>query len=335
VSAFVVAEAGVNHNGSTELAMRLVEVAADAGADAVKFQTFRAEALATAGAGKAAYQERTTGPGSQLAMLKSLELDADAHRALLQHCAERGIEFMSSPFDPESLDLLVRLGVRRLKLGSGELTNGPLLKRAAESGLPLIVSTGMATLDEVADALALLRRAGALDITLLQCTTEYPASPADANLRAMATLRDRFGVRVGYSDHTTGTAVAVAAVALGAAVIEKHFTLDRSMPGPDHEASLEPRELAELVAAIRSVESALGDGAKRPMEAELANRSIARRSLVAAVGIRRGEMFSEQNVAAKRPGTGISPMRHWDLIGVPASRDYSPDDLIDPAELIR
>ncbi len=333
MSVFFIAEAGVNHNGSLAAALELVEVAASAGADAVKFQTFRASALVTAATGKAAYQARATGGGSQLAMLEALELDEAAHRAIAERCRERGIEFMSAPFDHESLDLLVRLGVRRVKLGSGELTNGPLLVAAAETGLPLLLSSGMATLAEVVEAVALVRGAGAADVTVLHCTTEYPAPSEEVNLRAMATLRDALDLPIGYSDHTTGTTVPIAAAALGAKVIEKHFTTDRELPGPDHAASLEPPELVALVAAIRTVEAAMGDGEKRPSPAEIPNLAVARRSLVASIRISDGEPFAASNVASKRPGTGISPMRYWDLIGRRASRSYAADELIDPVEL--
>lgn len=240
---------------------------------------------------------------------------------------------MSAPFDHESLDLLVRLGVRRLKLGSGELTNGPLIAAAAATGLPLILSTGMATLAEVADAVRVVRDVGATDVTVLHCTTEYPAPPAEVNLRAMATMRDALDVPVGYSDHTTGLTVTLAAVALGAVLIEKHFTTDRTLPGPDHPASLEPGELAELVATVRTVEAALGDGVKRPTASELPNLAVARKSLVAARPIAAGEPFDARNVAVKRPGTGISPMRYWDLLARRASRAYAPDELLDAAEL--
>lgn len=333
MTAFVIAEAGVNHAGSLDLALQLVDVAADAGADAVKFQTFRADRLSTASAGKAAYQVRSTGEGSQLDLLRGLELDEAAHRALKARAEARGIEFMSSAFDPESLELLLRVGVRRLKFGSGELTNGPLLAEAAGSGLPVIVSTGMAHLDEVVTAVELLRRHGARDITVLQCTTDYPAEAVEVNLRAMRTMADRLGVPVGYSDHTVGVEVALAAVALGATVLEKHFTLDRSMPGPDHAASLEPEELADLVRKVRTVEAALGTTEKAPSLAELKTRDIVRKSIVAASPIRAGEAFTEANVTVKRPGTGISPMRWWDLLGRRARRDYAADELLDAAEV--
>lgn len=333
MSVFLIAEAGVNHNGSVARALELVDVAAASGADAVKFQTFRADALATASAGKAAYQERTTGDGSQLAMLKRLELDEPAHRAIADRCAERDIEFMSAPFDHESLELLVRMRVHRLKLGSGELTNGPLLEAAARTGLPLILSTGMATLDEVREAVHLVQNAGSRDVTVLHCTTEYPAPPDEVNLRAMATMRDTLGVPVGYSDHTVGMTVALAAVAMGASVLEKHFTIDRTLPGPDHAASLEPDELAQLVTAVRTVEAALGDGIKRPSPAEIPNLDVARKSIIAATAIGEGESFTEMNLAVKRPGTGISPMRLPEILGRRASRAYVTEELLDVSEL--
>lgn len=352
---FVIAEAGVNHNGMLPLAHRLVDAAADAGADAVKFQTFKASKLASAAAQKAAYQARETGAGgSQLDMLRALELSEDDHVELMRHCADRGIEFMSSPFDEESLALLVRLGVKRVKLGSGELTNAPMLLQAARTGLPLLVSTGMATLAEVADALGALsfghtqpegapsRAAFAAawrstaggdwvraNVTLLHCTTEYPSPADEANLLAMQTMRAHFGTAVGYSDHTIGDAVCLAAVALGATVIEKHVTLDRSLPGPDHRASIEPADLARLVQGIRSVEAALGTGVKAPMPAELPNLPVARKSLVAARSIAKGERIAAEAITVKRPGTGRSPFDLWDVIGSVATRDYAADDPIE------
>ena len=351
---FVIAEAGVNHNGSLEMAHRLVDAAADAGADAVKFQTFRAERLASRDAPKAAYQVRQTRGGeSQFEMLRALELSDAGHRELLAHSGERGIEFMSSPFDEESLAFLVALGVRRLKLGSGELTNAPLLLAAARSGLPLIVSTGMATRAEVSEALGALAfgmdpAAGAPSraafasawrtdaasarvrtrVTLLHCTTEYPSPPEEANLRAMATMRTAFGVACGYSDHSVGSTVSIAAVALGATTIEKHFTLDRGLPGPDHAASLEPAALTQFVRDIRSVEVALGDGVKAPMPAEIPNIAVARKSIVAATRIAQGERITEAHLAIKRPGTGRSPFDWWTILDSIADREYGPDDVI-------
>lgn len=351
---FVIAEAGVNHNGSLERAHQLVDAAAAAGADAVKFQTFKADRLAGAAAPKAAYQARETGAAeSQLQMLRALELSPDAHASLMAHCEARGIEFLSSPFDEDSLALLVRLGVGRLKLGSGELTNAPLLIAAGQSGLRLLISTGMATLDEVADALGAVAfghaspnaapsraafaaawtaepaRAWARStVTLLHCTTEYPAPAAEANLRAMLTMRDRFGVPCGYSDHTVGHAACLAAVALGATVIEKHLTLDRRLPGPDHKASIEPDDLKRLVGDIRTVEAALGTGVKAPAPSEVPNMAVARKSIVAARPIARGERITAEHLTVKRPGTGRSPFDLWDVIGSIAQRSYDVDEPI-------
>ncbi|MEO5335305.1 MAG: N-acetylneuraminate synthase [Magnetospirillum sp. WYHS-4] len=341
---FVIAEAGVNHNGDLALALDLVEAAAQAGADAVKFQIFKAAALATAAAPKAGYQRRTTaGAESQVEMLRGLELGEDDFRVLAERCSERGIRFLASPFDEASLDFLVQeLDVPVLKLPSGEITNGPFLVRAAQSGRPIILSTGMSTLDEVRDALGLLAwgyggKKGPVPedlailrdrITLLHCTSEYPAPFQDVNLRAMDTMRAAFGLPVGFSDHTPGIAAALAATALGATVVEKHFTLDRGLPGPDHRASLEPGELAAMVEGIRQVEAALGDGVKTPRSSELETRAVARRSLVAIRPIRKGEALTADNLGAKRPGGGLSPMRFWDLEGRPASRDYGLDEPI-------
>jgi N-acetylneuraminate synthase len=351
----VIAEAGVNHNGSIARAHQLVDAAAEAGADAVKFQTFKAERLASAAAKKAAYQERETGAGqSQLDMLRALELSPDAHVELIRHCADRGIEFLSSPFDDESLALLVKLGVKRLKLGSGELTNAPILLAAARSGLRVLLSTGMATLAEVEEALGALAfghtqpngtpsraafaTASASDagrawvranITVLHCTTEYPSPVHDANLRAMLTMRDRFGVEVGYSDHTLGDSACLAAVAMGATVIEKHVTLDRHLPGPDHKASIEPADLKRLIDAIRAVEAALGNGVKAPVPSEIANMAVARKSIVAARAIKKGERLTADHLTVKRPGSGRSPFELWDVIGTTAARDYAVDDTID------
>ncbi len=329
---FVIAEAGVNHNGSLERALAMVDAAAEAGADAVKFQTFSADALVTRDAPKAGYQVETTGAGeSQYDMLKRLELSESDHDALVARCRERAIVFMSAAFDPASLSLLARLGIDRVKVPSGEMTNVPYLRRVAALGLPVLLSTGMATLDEVRAALEVLERAGCPRerVTVLHCTTEYPTPPEDVNLRAMLTMRDELGVRVGYSDHTEGIAVPVAAVALGAEVIEKHFTLDRGLPGPDHRASLEPAELAEMVSAIRVVERSLGDGVKRPSETETANAAVARKSIVAARAIRAGETLDADALAVKRPGTGVSPLRWDEVVGTVATRDYAPDEPVD------
>lgn len=328
----IIAEAGVNHNGDLELARRLIDVAADAGADLVKFQSFTASSVVAVHARKADYQALATDAGeSQLEMLRRLELTRDMHEALIAHCRARDIGFFSTGFDPENIDLLVDLGLGRFKIPSGEITNLPYLRHVGRYGKPVILSTGMATLDEVGTALDVLERAGAPRdrVTVLHCNTEYPTPMADVNLRAMLTMRDAFGVAVGYSDHTRGIEVPIAAVALGATVIEKHFTLDRNLPGPDHKASLEPGELKAMVAAIRNVELAMGDGVKRPSPSEAKNVSIARRSLVAARTIRAGEAFSESNLAVKRPGTGLSPMRWDEVLGRKAPRDFAPDELIE------
>lgn len=353
---FVIAEAGVNHNGDMDLARRLVDVAADAGADAVKFQTFRAQALASQNAPKAEYQTRTTGAEeSQFEMLRRLELSEAHHDALIEHARQRQIEFLSTPFDPISLDLLTRrFGIRTIKVPSGELTNGPFLLQVARAADKVILSTGMSTLGEVEEALAVLafgftsdakgperresfQRAFASPegqqalrerVTLLHCTTEYPAPLHEVNLRAMQTMATVFGLPTGYSDHTMGIHVSVAAAALGARIIEKHFTLDRALPGPDHEASLEPGELRDLIRQIRDIERALGDGIKRPTASEWSNRDIARKSLVAAQPIAKAAAYTEENLTAKRPGTGVSPMRMWDYIGSQAPRALDGDELI-------
>ena len=326
---YVIAEAGVNHNGSPELAMRLAAAAKAAGADAVKFQTFRAEKLASATAAQAAYQKENMGDtGSQLAMLKRLELSREDFRQLKAYCDSIGITFLSTAFDDESLDFLEELNLPVLKIPSGEVTNLPLLERLAATGKPLLLSTGMFDMDEVAAAVTLLKEKGAGDICLLHCTTAYPAPVDGVNLRAMVAMAEAFGLPVGYSDHTEGIQVPVAAVALGARVIEKHFTLDKTMEGPDHKASLTPDELAAMVAAVRSVERALGDGVKAPTPAELQNRAVARKSIVAACPIRRGEVFTEQNLTTKRPGDGLSPMCWHQVLGTTACRDYDTDDLI-------
>lgn len=352
-SCYVIAEAGVNHDGSLGRARELVDVAAIAGADAVKFQTFRADELVTRTARKAAYQQETTDPAeSQHGMLQALELGPSDHRALVEHCGRRGIQFLSTPFDIASLRFLAgELRVPRLKIPSGEVTNGPLLLEAARSGLPVIMSTGMSTLTEVEQALSVLAFGYATDgprpdpaaleaayasdqgqdalrqhVTLLHCTSEYPTPPEDVHLRAMDTLRAAFGLPVGYSDHTRGLAVPIAAVARGAAVLEKHFTLDRSLPGPDHRASLEPDELADLVSAVRELPEALGRSVKAPTTAELDTRTAARKSLVALKPIAAGETLTEENLGVRRPGSGISPVHYWSYLGRPADRAYEADE---------
>lgn len=326
---FVIAEAGVNHDGSVETARRLVDAAAAAGADAVKFQTFKADRLVTASAPKAAYQTASTpADEGQHAMLRRLELSADAHRALVAACRERNIAFMSTPFDEDSADLLAELGVPAFKIGSGELTNLPFLVHVAKKGRPLIVSTGMATLSEVEAALHAVAEARNGQVVLLHCVSNYPADPADVNLRAMATMTRAFGVPVGYSDHTTGLEIAIAAVALGACVIEKHFTHDRTAPGPDHRASLEPAELAALVRGIRATEASLGHGRKEPAPSEAATALVARRSLVVAKAVRAGTVLTEDLIAIKRPGTGLPPaMRHW-VIGRRVAKDLAADTVL-------
>lgn len=319
---FLVAEAGVNHNGSVELARRLVDAAADAGADAVKFQTFVASRLVTAEAPKAEYQRQGTEPGeSQYEMLRRLELSADAHRVLSGHAAARGILFLSTPFDGESADLLEELGVPAFKIASGELTNVPFLAHVARKGRPMIMSTGMASLEEVDAAVRVIREAGNPALVLLHCVSNYPADPADANLRALATMAGAFSVPVGYSDHTLGTQVALAAVALGACVVEKHLTLDRTLPGPDHRSSLEPAEFGALVSGVRVVERALGDGCKRPAASEAAIAAVARRSLVAAVDIPEGAILTGARIAVRRPGTGLPPGMLAQVVGRRAKRD--------------
>ena len=328
----VIAEAGVNHNGDIDLARKLVDVAAEAGADRVKFQTFTADKLVAIHAKKADYQNQTTGAGeSQHAMIRKLELTRDMHEVLIAHCKSREIQFFSTGFDRSSVDLLVELGQDSFKIPSGEITNLPYLRHVGQYGKPVILSTGMATLNEIEAALDVLVQAGTPRerITVLHCNTEYPTPMTDVNLRAMLTIRDTFGVQVGYSDHTLGVEVAIAAVALGATVIEKHFTLDRNLPGPDHKASLEPEELKAMVNSIRNIEKAMGDGVKRPNSSEAKNKLIARKSLVAACAILKGEVFSETNLAVKRPGAGLSPMRWDEVLGCKAPRSFEIDELIE------
>lgn len=327
----IIAEAGVNHNGDIAMAKRLIEVAAEAGADMVKFQTFSADRLATGTAGKAEYQAQSTSASeSQHAMLSRLELSAEMHAVLIEHCRQHGIAFFSTGFDIQSLDFLVGLGLDRIKIPSGEITNLPYLRHAGGLGKPLILSSGMASLGEIESALAVFEAAGVArnQVVVLHCNTEYPTPMSDVNLRAMQNIGKAFDVAVGYSDHTQGIEVAIAAVALGACVIEKHFTLDRSLPGPDHGASLEPDELKAMVRAIRNIEAAMGDGVKRASPSETKNKPIARKSLVANAPIRAGERFTAENITAKRPGTGISPMRWDEVIGRVASRDFAADELI-------
>ena len=328
----IIAEAGVNHNGDIDIAKKLIEVAAEAGADLVKFQTFSADRLVTPSAKKALYQSKTTDQSeSQQAMLGRLELTTEMHLVLIEHCAASGIGFFSTGFDIQSIDFLNELGMDCIKIPSGEITNLPYLRHIGGLGKPVILSTGMATLGEIDEALVVLESSGTLreSITVLHCSTEYPTPMMDVNIRAMNSIGNAFGVNVGYSDHTVGIEIAIAAVALGATVIEKHFTLDRSLPGPDHKASLEPMELKEMVRCIRNIEMALGDGIKRPNFGEMVNKPMARKSLVAAKSIREGERLTSENMVIKRPGNGISPMRLDEILGRRASRNFKADELIE------
>ena len=326
---FVVAEAGVNHNGSPAIARSLVAAAAEVGADAVKFQTFRADRLVTRTAPKADYQtRRTSAEESQHAMLARLELDEAAHHALLADARSRNILFLSSPFDEDSADLLERLGVELYKIPSGEITNLPYLSHIARKGRPMIVSTGMCVLGEIEQALGTIRAAGDPPVVLLHCVTEYPAPYAEVNLRAIETLRQAFGVPVGYSDHTPGVEIAIAAVAVGACLIEKHFTLDRTMQGPDHGASLDLEQFRDMVSAIRRVTLAMGDGVKRPAPCEIRNRDVARKSLVVTRRVAKGERIDAAAVAVKRPGTGIPPADLEKVLGRRAAADLEPDQVL-------
>jgi N,N'-diacetyllegionaminate synthase len=327
----IIAEAGVNHNGSLEMAHKLIDVAKEAGADYVKFQTFKAEKAISRFAEKATYQKDTTGADeSQLEMVKKLELDVDAHNDLMAYCKHSGIEFLSTPFDLDSIELLNQLGLSIFKIPSGEITNYPYLKALAKFNKKIIISTGMATLGDIEDALSVLTENGTdyQNITILHCNTEYPTPFEDVNLRAMQTICQAFELPVGYSDHTLGIEIPIAAVALGAVVIEKHFTLDSRLTGPDHKASLEPMELKMMVSAIRNVEKALVGGIKRPSPSEKKNLSIARKSIVASRSIEKGELFTDENITTKRPGDGISPMRWEEIIGTQAKQNFEPDEKI-------
>ena len=327
----IIAEAGVNHNGSIEMAKQLIDAAAIADVDYVKFQTFKAEKLVTKEAKQAEYQQRNAADDSQYTMLKKLELSEAQHEELITYCKEKGVKFLSTAFDLESIEYLHSLNLGLWKIPSGEVTNYPYIKKIAQYGEPVIMSTGMCSMDDVEQALNVLLKNGLTkeQITLLHCNTEYPTPMQDVNLKAMLQLRDKFGVKVGYSDHTKGIEVPIAAVALGAEVIEKHFTLDRTLPGPDHKASLEPNELKAMVDAIRNIEQALGDGQKHVSASEEKNMAIARKSIVAARDIKRGELLTDDNLTTKRPGTGISPMRWEEVIGTKAIRDFVEDELIE------
>jgi len=329
---FIIAEAGVNHNGSPELAKKLIDAAVEAGADAVKFQTFKADKLVSKCAQKADYQKQATSVDeTQHDMIKKLELDGNAHQVLINYCEDKGIMFLSTPFDHDSVDLLNSFEIPIFKIPSGEITNLPYLRHIGRLDKEVILSTGMANLDEVQDALEVLIKAGTSKekISVLHATTEYPCPIDEVNLHAMHTISNAFGVKVGYSDHTQGIEVSIAAVAMGACVIEKHFTLDRTMEGPDHKASLEPEELKAMVRAIRHIEQALGDGVKRPSKSEQKNISIARKSILASRSIKMGETFSDNNLIVKRPGNGISPMRWDEIVGQKATRNFSVDELIE------
>jgi N-acetylneuraminate synthase len=330
MSTFIIAEAGVNHNGSEALALELIAVAAESGADAVKFQTFRADTLVSPGAQTAEYQRRQTGDVDQHSMLRALQMSPEMHHVLAGRCAQVGIEFMSTPFDPAAADFLVELGVRRIKVASGELTNDPFLGYLASKGLPLIVSTGMASLKEVEHAVQVIARARAQPessltdcVTLLHCTSNYPAALSDVNLRAMQTMASTTGLPVGYSDHTLGISVAAGAVALGAVVIEKHFTLDRNLPGPDHPASLMPDELRAMVRQVREIEAALGSPCKEPAASELPVRDVVRRSVTVVRSRKRGDVLQPEDLALLRPGTGIAPRYYEQVPGRTCKRDVA------------
>ena len=328
---FIIAEAGVNHNGSVELAKKLIDVAVEAGVDAVKFQTFKTENLVSKNAQKAAYQKETTDEDeSQFDMIKKLELDIDTHNELIRYCNAKKIMFLSTPFDHDSIDMLDSLGLEIFKVPSGEITNLPYLRHIGSLKKKIIISTGMADMGEIEDALNVLINAGSKreDIRILHANTMYPTPMEDVNLKAMVTIGKAFDLVYGYSDHTLGIEVDIAAVAMGAQVIEKHFTLDKTMNGPDHKASLEPDELNAMVLAIRNIELALGDSVKRPSKSETSNIKVARKSIVAQMDIKKGDLFSEENLSVKRPGNGISPMQWDEILGQVAQKDYKEDELI-------
>ena len=328
---FIIAEAGVNHNGSIKVAKQLIDVAVEAGADAVKFQTFKAEKLVSKIAEKAEYQKQTTDKSeSQYEMIKKLELDVKAHKEIISYCRQKGIIFLSTPFDHDSIDLLNKLGLEIFKISSGEINNLPYLRAIGRLNKKIIISTGTADIGEIENALDILIKSGTSkeNITILHANTEYPTPMEDVNLRAMQTIAETFKISVGYSDHTLGIEIPIAAAALGATVIEKHFTLDREMEGPDHKASLEPHALKEMVQAIRNIEVALGNGIKKPSKSELKNIYVVRKSVVASKAIKKGEIFREENLTVKRPGNGISPMRWDEILGTIAQKDYKEDDLI-------
>ena len=331
MSVFIIAEAGVNHNGSVDLAKKLIDAASISGADAVKFQTFKAENLVSKNAKKADYQKQTTNASeSQFDMIKKLELDISMHKELVAYCQEKDIMFLSTPFDHESVKMLNVLGLEIFKIPSGEITNLPYLRHIGSLGKQVILSTGMSNLQEIEDALNILINAGTLkeDITVLHANTMYPTPMKDVNLNAMLTIQKEFGVAVGYSDHTLGIEVDIAAVAMGASCIEKHFTLDKTMDVPDHKASLEPEELKAMVSAIRNIEKALGSSEKKLSSSESVNIEVVRKSIIANKNIKKGDLLTDKNIAVKRPGGGISPMQWDEVIGTTASKDYNADELI-------
>jgi len=327
---YIIAEAGVNHNGSIELAKQMIDMAKESGVDCIKFQTFIAKNIVSKNALKAQYQRQNTNiKENQLEMLKKLELSFDAFMELIEYCKEKKIEFSSTAFDFDSIDFLDSVGIKFWKVPSGEITNLPYLIKIAKTKKPVILSTGMSTIDEIREAISILKENGCCDISLLHCTTEYPAPYQDINLKAMGTLSKVFNVPVGYSDHTKGFEISIAAVAMGATIIEKHFTLNRNMDGPDHKASLQPEELKAMVMAIRNVEVAIGSSDKKPAESEIKNIAIARKSIIANRNILKGEVFTENNLAVKRPGNGISPMKWYNILGKVAVRDFEEDELIE------
>lgn len=326
---FIIAEAGVNHNGNIEIAKKLIDVAVESKVDAVKFQTFKAEKLVSKMAQKAEYQKNNTNVGeTQLEMLKKLELDVDSHIELMDYCRNKKIKFLSTPFDLDSIEILNGLGMDIFKIPSGEITNYPYLKKIGSLRKKVILSTGMSFESEIEDAINVLRKNGTIDITVLHCNTEYPTPIDNVNLKAMKTIERNLNVKVGYSDHTLGIEIPIAAVAMGATVIEKHFTLDKNMEGPDHRASLEPDELKEMVKCIRNIECALGSGIKEPSESEKKNINIARKSIVAKKAIKEGAIFTEDNLTCKRPGSGMSPMMWEDVLGKIATQDFKEDEMI-------
>ena len=328
---FIIAEAGVNHNGSIDLAKKLVDVASEAGADAVKFQTFKAKNLATKNAIKAKYQVVNTGKkDSQYDMLKKLELSKEMHEELIEYCNSKNLTFLSSPFDHDCIDLLDSLGLKIFKIPSGEITNLPYLQHVGKLNKKIILSTGMSTIEEIEKALHILIQSGTKkdNITVLHANSEYPTPMEDVNLRAMLTIGNKFDISFGYSDHTIGIEISIAAVAIGARCIEKHITLDRGMEGPDHKSSIEPDELSHMVSAIRNIEKALGSDIKQPSKSELLNIKIVRKSIVAKIPIKKGDLLSEKNLTVKRPGNGISPMKWDEIIGTKAIKDYKEEDLI-------